>query len=122
MKVDTTAIDQEIANYEKQLRQDYSIKAKLMEEIDNLNPDDRHYIRRKVDLDDRLYRMYDKIEELEEQLIAEIQIYEERKPNGQWLKSIRFKLPIIENDLSIGLDNGNQVDCRFLLRSYVHAG
>lgn len=156
MKVDTTAIDQEIANYEKQLRQDYSIKAKLIEEIDNLNPDDRHYIRRKADLDDRLYRMYDKIEELEEQLIAarakktsieaekitgdniykvliyfdklyfamsnverrqliealiaEIQIYEERKPNGQWLKSIRFKLPIIENDLSIGLDNGNQVE------------
>ena len=161
MKVDTTAIDQEIANYEKQLRQDYSIKAKLMEEIDNLNPDDRHYIRRKADLDDRLYRMYDKIEELEEQLIAarakktsieaekitgdniykvliyfdklyfamsdverrqliealiaEIQIYEERKPNGQWLKSIRFKLPIIENDLSIGLDNGNQVETVCLL-------
>lgn len=161
MKVDTTAIDQEIANYEKQLRQDYSIKAKLMEEIDNLNPDDRHYIRRKADLDDRLYRMYDKIEELEEQLIAarakktsieaekitgdniykvliyfdklyfamsdverrqliealiaEIQIYEERKPNGQWLKSIRFKLPIIENDLSIGLDNGNQVETVVLM-------
>ena len=147
MKVDTTAIDQEITNYEKQLRQDYAIKSKLIEEIDNLNPDDRHYIRRKADLDDRLYRMYDKIEELESQLmdarakktsieaekitgdniykvliyfdklyfamndverrqliealIAEIQIYEERKPNGQWLKSIRFKLPIIENDLSI---------------------
>ena len=164
MKVDTTAIDQEIANYEKQLRQDYSIKAKLMEEIDNLNPDDRHYIRRKADLDDRLYRMYDKIEELEEQLIAarakktsieaekitgdniykvliyfdklyfamsdverrqliealiaEIQIYEERKPNGQWLKSIRFKLPIIENDLSIGLDNGNQVETVCLLSKH----
>ena len=83
--------------------------------MDNLNPDDRHYIRRKADLDDRLYRMNDKIEELEEQLIAEIQIYEERKPNGQWLKSIRFKLPIIENDLSIGLDNGNQVECCTLL-------
>ncbi len=55
----------------------------------------------KADLDDRLYRMYDKIEELEEQLIAEIQIYEERKPNGQRLKSVRFKLPFIENDLSI---------------------
>ena len=157
MKVDTTAIDQEITNYEKQLRQDYAIKSKLIEEIDNLNPDDRHYIRRKADLDDRLYRMYDKIEELESQLmdarakktsieaekitgdniykvliyfdklyfamndverrqliealIAEIQIYEERKPNGQWLKSIRFKLPIIENDLSIGLDNGEHVEC-----------
>lgn len=161
MKVDTTAIDQEISNYEKQLRQDYSIKSKLIEEIDNLNPDDRHYIRRKSDLDDRLYRMYDKIEELESQLIdarakktsieaekvtgdniykvlicfdklyfamndverrqliealiEEIQIYEERKPNGQWLKSIRFKLPIIENDLSIGLDNDTHVETAVLL-------
>ena len=161
MKVDTTAIDQEIANYEKQLRQNYSTKSKLMEEIDNLDPDDRHYIRRKADLDDRLYRMYDKIEELESQLIdarakktsieaekitgdniykvliyfdklyfamndveqrqliealiEEIQIYEERKPNGQWLKSIRFKLPIIEKDLSIGLDNDKQVETVCLL-------
>ncbi len=161
MKVDTTAIDQEITNYEKQLRQDYAIKSKLIEEIDNLNPDDRHYIRRKADLDDRLYRMYDKIEELESQLmdarakktsieaekitgdniykvliyfdklyfamndmerrqliealIAEIQIYEERKLNGQWLKSIRFKLPIIENDLSIGLDNGEHVETVVML-------
>lgn len=162
MKVDTTAIDQEISNYEKQLRQDYSIKSKLIEEIDNLNPDDRHYIRRKSDLDDRLYRMYDKIEELESQLIdarakktsieaekvtgdniykvlicfdklyfamndverrqliealiEEIQIYEERKPNGQWLKSIRFKLPIIENDLSIGLDNDKHVETIVLIQ------
>ena len=162
MKVDTTAIEQEITNYEKQLRQDYSIKSKLIDEIDNLDPDDRHYIRRKSDLDERLYRMYDKIEELESQLIdarakktsieaekitgdniykvlicfdklyfamndverrrqliealiAEIQIYEERKPNGQWLKSIRFKLPIIENDLSIVLDNDTHVETCVLL-------
>lgn len=161
MKVDTTAIDQEIENYEKQLRQNYAIKSKLMEEIDNLDPDDKHYIRRKADLDDRLYRMYDKIEELEEQLIAarakktsieaekitgdniykvliyfeklyfamndverrqliealiaEIQIYEERKSNGQWLKSIRFKLPIIENDLCIGLDNDKHVESVVLM-------
>ncbi|MGO5050989.1 recombinase family protein [Lachnospiraceae bacterium LCP25S3_G4] len=161
MKVDTTAIDQEITNYEKQLRQDYCIKSKLIEEIDNLNPDDKHYIRRKSDLDDRLYGMYDKIEELElqlidarakktaieaekitgdniykvliyfdklyfamndverrqliEALIAEIQIYEERKDNGQWLKSIRFKLPIIDQDLSIGLDNDEHVETVVLL-------
>ena len=70
MKVDTAAIDQEIANYEKQLRQSYSIKSKLMEEIDSLDPDDRHYIKRKADLDDRLYKMYDRIEEIESQLIT----------------------------------------------------
>ena len=32
MKVDTTAIEQEIAAYEKQLRQHYSTKSRLMEE------------------------------------------------------------------------------------------
>ena len=37
-------------------------------------------------------------------LISEIQIYEEKQPNGQWLKSITFKLPIIDEDLNISLD------------------
>ena len=161
MKVDTSTIDQEVANHEKQLRQYYSTKSKLMEEIDSLDPDDRHYIKRKADLDDRLYRMYDKIEEEEnllvearakkqaieaekltadniykvliyfeklygvmndverrrfiEALISEIQIFPERQPNGQWLKSIKFKLPIIEEDMSIGLDNEEQVETVVLL-------
>ena len=35
--------------------------------------------------------------------------------NGQWFKSIRFKLPIIENDLCIGLDNGKHVETVTLL-------
>ena len=150
-KVDTTAIEQEIAAAEKQLRQYYSIKSKIMEEIDTLDPDDRHYIIRKSDLDERLYRMYDKIEEAEnnlmdarakkqaieadkitgdniykvlicfeklynvmnplerkklmEHLISEIQIYPERQPNGQWLKSIKFRLPIVESDIDLCLDN-----------------
>ena len=161
MKVDTSAIEQEIANYEKQIRQSYSVKAKIMEEIDSLDPDDRHYIRRKADLDDRLYRMYDKIEETEsrlievrakktaieaekitgdniykvlicfdklykvmndiekrqlmESLISEIQIFEDRQPNGQWLKSIKFKLPIIEEDMELGLDNDEHVETVCLL-------
>lgn len=161
MKVDTTAIMQEIENYEKQLRQSYSVKSKLMEEIDSLDPDAKHYIKRKSDLDDRLYKMYDKIEELESQLIAarakktaieaekltgdniykvliyfdklysvmdeaekrqimeslisEIQVYEERKENGQWLKSIKFKLPIIEEDMVLSLDNDTQVETVVLL-------
>ena len=161
MKVDTSAIEQEIANYEKQLRQSYSVKSKIMEEIDSLDPDDRHYIRRKADLDDRLYRMYDKIEETEsrliearakktaieaekitgdniykvliyfdklykvmndvekrqlmESLISEIQIFEDRQPNGQWLKSMKFKLPIIEGDMELSLDNDEHVETVVLL-------
>lgn len=151
MKVDTSAIEQEISNCEKQLRQSYSTKSRLMEEIDSLDPDDKHYYKRKADLDDRLYKMYDKIEDTEnlliaarakkmaieaekltgdniykvliyfdklyavmdelekrqimESLISEIQIYEERQPNGQWLKSMKFKLPIIEEDIKLSLDN-----------------
>ena len=161
MKVDTTAIEQEIANYEKQLRQSYSIKTKLIEEIDTLDPDDKHYIKRKADLDDRLYKMYDKIEDTEtlliearakktaieaekltadniykvliyfdklyavmdeqerrqlmESLISEVHIYEERQPNGQWLKSIKFKLPIIEEDMEMSLDNDTQVESVFII-------
>ena len=45
-----------------------------------------------------------------ETLISEIQVYPERQANGQWLKSIKFKLPIIEEDMSISLDNEEQVE------------
>ena len=155
-KVDTTSIEQEIAA-EKMLRQYYSVKSKITEEIDALDPDERHYIIRKSDLDERLYRMYDKIEEAEnnlmdarakkqaieadkitgdniykvlicfeklynvmnplerkklmEHLISEIQIYPERQPNGQWLKSIKFRLPIVESDIDLCLDNESRTEC-----------
>lgn len=114
MQVDTTSIEQELANYEKQLRQAYAVKSKLIQEIDSLDPDDRHYINRKENLDNRLYNMYDKIEGIENQLIealvSEIQIYDERQPNGQWIKSIKFRLPIIEEDMDICLDNDERVE------------
>ena len=150
-EIDTTALQQEITHLEKQLRQQYAVKDKLMEEIDQLDPDDRHYRHRKSDLDDRLYKMYDKIDDTEElliearakkqaieadkvtrenivgiltnfqrlydvmndaekhdlmeTLIADIQVYPQRQPNGQWLKSIHFKLPIIpEEEIRFGLD------------------
>jgi site-specific DNA recombinase len=45
---------------------------------------------------------------LMETLIEEIQIYEERQPSGQWLKSITFRLPIIDSDMSIPI--GNSLD------------
>lgn len=161
MKVDTSVIEQEIATHERQLRQSYSTKSRLMEEIDSLDPDDKHYIKRKADLDDRLYKMYDKIEDTEnlliaarakkmsieaekltgdniykvliyfdklyavmneqekrqvmESLISEIQIYPERQENGQWLKSIKFKLPIIEEDMNMSLDNKSHIESVVLL-------
>lgn len=161
MKVDTSALEQEIAALEKQLRQCYAVKTRLAEDIDMLDPEDKHYSRMKKDMEDRLYKMYDKIDDLESQvidakakkrsieadkvtgnniykiliyfdklyavmdqaekrqfveaLIDEIQIYEERKPNGQWLKSIKFKLPIIEEDFEMRLDNDTQDETVVLL-------
>ena len=138
------------------------VTSEIEKEIDNLDIEDKHYKRRKQDLDDRLYRMYDKIDELElslidakakkqtieaekltgdniykvliyfdklykvmddverrqliTALISEIQVYEEKQPNGQWIKSITFKLPIIDDDLNISLDNDEQVECVAVLR------
>ena len=151
MKVDTSALEQEIATHEKHLRQYHLTKSNLINEIDNLDPDDKHFIQIKADLDNRLYRMYDKIEQAEsslidarakkkaieedkvradniyrilsqfeklydvltdkerqevfQTLIAEIHIYETPQPNGQWLKSIKFRLPIINGKDELSLDN-----------------
>ena len=161
MEVDTSALDQEIANYEKQLRQLYHNKDTILSDIDSLDYEDKHYQRRKTDLENRLYKTYDKIDEAEEllisaktkkralladkitgdniykaliffdklyakmneaekreflsQLVDNVQIYEERKENGQWLKSIEFKLPIIEKEFTLGLDNNTQNETVCLL-------
>ena len=161
MEVDTGALDQEIANYEKQLRQLYHNKDSILSDIDSLDYEDKHYQRRKTDLENRLYKTYDKIDEAEEllvsakakrrslladkitgdniykaliffdklydkmneaekreflsQLVDDVQIYEERKENGQWLKSIEFKLPIIEKEFTLSLDNDTQNETVVLL-------
>ena len=135
---------------EKQLRQAQATKEKLFDDIDSLDPEDRHWEMRKLDLDKRLDRIYDKIEKTESQLIdakakkqtieeekmtgdniyrvlqcfgklyevmndeerrdlmqamiSEIHIHQQPQPNGQWLKSIRFRLPIIGEDIADYLD------------------
>ena len=161
MEIDTSALDQEIANYEKQLRQCFANRDNIMADLDSIDYEDKHYRRRKADLEERLYKTYDKIEEMEvalvaakakkrsilsdkisgdniykalvffdrmydnmneaerrefiEQLIEKVEVYEERQPNGQWLRGIEFKLPIIEHDMKLSLDNGDSVETVVLL-------
>ena len=161
MRVDTSELEQEIANHEKQLRQFYNIKDVILEDIDALDYEDKHYKRRKVDLEDRLYKAYDKMDAIENALadarakkrsimankvtgdniykaliyidefydkmneserrefmtvlVDNVQIYEERQANGQWLKSIEFKLPIIKEDMKLRLDNDSHVETVVLL-------
>ena len=69
---------------------------------------------------DKLYSVMDDQEkrQLMESLISEIQIYEERQPNGQWLKSIKFKLPIIAEDMSLSLDNDAHMEAVCLLSKW----
>lgn len=155
-KVDTLEVDTEIKNLEKELKKSQATKFKLMDEIDSLDTENKHYKKIKSDLDYRLYRMYDKIEEIESNildartkkevlqankltgdniykvliyfdklfklmdererrklitsLVESIQVFEEKQPNGQWLKSIEFKLPIIEEDMEISLDKNEHVE------------
>ena len=61
---------------------------------------------------DKIYAVMDEAEHrhLMESLIDKIQIYEERQPNGQWLKSIRSILPIIDEDMSLSLDNDSRIE------------
>lgn len=156
MKVDTKEIDTEIANLQKQLGQYIGTKRSLEKQIDNLDVEDRHYDRKLSDLQDRLDKMYDNIDDAEKSiavckdrkkaveaekltgdniykvliyfdklyalmedtdkrnlltaLIDEIQVYEEEQVNGQWLKSIAFKLPIIESDMDLSLDKDSHVE------------
>ena len=58
---------------------------------------------------------YDKMDESERRefmtvLLDNIQIYKERQVNGQWLKSVEFKLPIIKEDMKLRLDNDSHVE------------
>ena len=154
MEVDTSALDQEIENYKIQLRKLYHNKDTILSDMDSLDYEDKHYQRRKTDLENHLYKTYDKIDDAEEllvsakakkrslladkitgdniykalvffdklyvqmneaekreflsQLVDNVQIFEERKENGQWLKSIEFKLPIIEKEFTLSLDNDTQ--------------
>ena len=66
---------------------------------------------------EKLYAVMDEQEkrQIMESLISEIHIYEERQPNGQWLKSIKFKLPIIEEDMEMSLDSDTHVETVVLL-------
>jgi len=156
IQTDTSEVEKEIANYQKQLGQYIGTKRSLENQIDHLDYEDKHYDRKLSDLQDRLDKMYDNIDDIEhslkdckdrkraieaEQLTADnvyktliyfdklynvmedadkralltvlikkIHVYEEEQANGQWLKSIIFKLPIVEENMEIGLDNDTHVE------------
>lgn len=62
---------------------------------------------------ERLYAVMNDAEKRRfiEALVSEIQIYNECRSNGQRIKSIKFKFPIIEESMDICLDNDEHVEC-----------
>ena len=48
-------------------------------------------------------------------LIEKVVIRDEKNDSGRWVKSLVFKLPIIEKDLKISLDNNEHVEAVALL-------
>lgn len=48
-------------------------------------------------------------------LLDNVQVYEERQSNGQWLKSMEFKPPIIKEDMKMRLDNDSHVETIVML-------
>lgn len=64
-------------------------------------------MRRKIVFFDKMYDIMDEAEKRDfvTQLIQKVEVYEERQPNGQWLKAIEFKLPIIEHDMKLSLES-----------------
>lgn len=68
VQIDTTAIDKELANYERKLKEVDLNKARLEREIDNLPIDARFRERKIHDMTLRLDALYDTIVELEERI------------------------------------------------------
>lgn len=65
-------------------------------------------------------KVYDTMEDVDKRallvaLIKEIHVYEEEQANGQWLKCIKFNLPLLEEELELGLDNDSHVETVVLL-------
>ncbi|WP_090300754.1 hypothetical protein [Pseudobutyrivibrio sp. ACV-2] len=160
-KVDVSAIDEEITALEGRQQHFDNIKSDILSDMNSLDVSDKHYSRKKEDLQKRLYDIYDSLDELEaalnearkkrhsiaerktsadnvyksliyfdklidklneeerrtiiEQLVSKVEIYPEKQLNGQWLKSIEFKLLIIKKEMKIFLDNGSQAETVVLM-------
>ena len=64
-RIDTDELEREAEAYRKQLRQVIGAKNKLAQQMDRLDVADPHYDRKYQDMQDRLNRFYDRIEETE---------------------------------------------------------
>lgn len=145
IQIDTKEIDEVINKHLGKIMQLTATKASLINQIDSLYFEDKHYDRKYTDLNLRLDAIYDQLEYAEMQLndsrkrkeaileekitsdniykilvnfnslytvladidkkrllnemIEEIQIYDGKTEKDTWIKSVVFKLPLIDYDI-----------------------
>ena len=155
IQIDTDEIDKIIDKHMAKERQLLGTKASLINQIDSLDFEDKHYERKFEDLNLRLDAIYDQLDYVElqisdsrkrkeailekkitsdniykilinfhklysvlsdvdkkrlfNQLIEKIEIYGEKTESGRWVKSLTFKLPLIDEDINLSLDNDSSV-------------
>lgn len=84
-KVDTKELDAELEQLKKKQQQLNGAKSKLGQQLDSLDINDRHYDRKYEDMQERLYRIYDEIEAVEnsiEEVRLRIHNIEQEKITG----------------------------------------
>lgn len=64
-KIDLSGLEKELEGLEKQLRQLNGAKQRLGQQMDSLDIMDRHYDKKYEDMEARLYRIYDDVEKIE---------------------------------------------------------
>ena len=65
-KVDVSALESEREQLQSQIQQVQGAKRKLLQMLEKLNPEDKHYAQKYQDMQDRLDNLYDRATELEE--------------------------------------------------------
>lgn len=162
IQIDTDEIDKIIDKHMAKERQLLGTKASLINQIDSLYFEDKHYERKFEDLNLRLDAIYDQLDYVElqisgsrkrkeaileekitsdniykilnnfhklysvlsdvdkkrlfNQLIEKIEIYGEKTESGRWVKSLIFKLPLIDEDINLSLDNDSSVETIALIQ------
>lgn len=75
-RIDTDELETELEQLRKKLRQLNGAKSKLGQQMDSLDVTDKHYDRKYQDMEERLYKLYDDIDSVEEEIEeVEIRIY-----------------------------------------------
>lgn len=118
--VDTSDLEKQLSVLNANLHQAEIIKTRLEQQMDNLDVTDIHYDKKISDLQRRLDTQYDKIDEVEEAIadlksrvyelkknqidaekkqfmqafIERIDIFPERREDGNWIRNIKFQFPI----------------------------